>query len=75
MGARLGASSGACLAAGAEVVAVQPDPVNFRLLKYNGSLGHVLAPCPGTFIPIEKAVLGSEEATSPPILEQPSLWG
>ena len=43
---------------------VEPDADNFRLLEYNGSLRHVLDPCPGTFVAIQKAVIGSEEATS-----------
>ena len=59
IGAHIGAFSGVCLAAGADVVAVEPDADNFRLLEYNGSLRHVLDPCPGTFVPIQKAVLGS----------------
>ena len=61
IGAHIGAFSGVCLAAGADVVAVEPDADNFRLLEYNGSLRHVLDPCPGTFIAIKKAVVGSDD--------------
>lgn len=65
IGAHIGAFSSVCLAGGADVIAVEPDAANFALLEYNGAARLALDPCPGTFVALRTAVLGSSatEAT------------
>mmetsp|Transcript_5745 Transcript_5745/g.16949 ORF Transcript_5745/g.16949 Transcript_5745/m.16949 type:complete len:348 (-) Transcript_5745:66-1109(-) len=71
VGAHIGAFSTVALAAGADVVAVEPDPDNFRVLERNATCRFQLDPCPGQFHPVRAAIVDAAAGETTTLYKHP----